>query len=185
MFTELAKLLRTGDTLLATIAIIEPEKFRLTITPRLTALTADGGKVLNQPIAIEGTADELDVELPAALGGFRDTVNSAREALTQAAGKIAEAAKKAPAKPAPAPAKPAAKPAAKAAAPAAAPAAAKPAAPAPAKPAFVEVPKPTPKPDASLESLRNLAGKSEPPSNPQPATQPAAPSRDDQLAANL
>lgn len=141
MFNQLAKLLQSGDTIMATIALIEPGRFRLTVHPKLSGASADAGKILSKPFAIEGTADELDVELPVNLGGFATSVNSAREvfagldaelkAATDKAAADAKAATKPAPKPTPAPAKkqepakPVAKPAAK---------------PAPAKPAAKAAP---------------------------------------------
>lgn len=88
MFKELASLLRKGDTVLATIALIENAdpahpRFRLTVHPKLADIGETAAKVLNKPFAIEGTADELDVELPLNLQGFATSTGTQRDVFAQ------------------------------------------------------------------------------------------------------
>jgi PRTRC genetic system protein E len=158
MFKELAALLRKGDTILGTIALIDDAdpahpRFRLTVHPKLADLGDLASKVLGKPFAIEGTADELDVELPANLTGFATTTNSQRDvfaqleadskaAIEEARKAAEESRKKAAAEAKTKPATPAAKPTAKPAK----PAAGKPAAPAAGKPAAAKPTTPAPQP---------------------------------------
>ena len=64
MFRELSPLL-TRRSLVLTVSSIGEERIRLTITPRPT----DKGesKEVIQPLAVEGTAEELDTDLAKAL----------------------------------------------------------------------------------------------------------------------
>jgi len=61
MFKELSPLL-TKRSLVLTLTSIGDERIRVTITPRPTS--KDEAKELAQPFAVEGTAEELDTELP-------------------------------------------------------------------------------------------------------------------------
>lgn len=168
MFKELAALLRKGDTILGTIALLENAdpafpKFRLTVHPRLADTGDAAARVLCKPFAIEGTADELDVELPPNLQGFATSVNSQRDVFAQLdkertdaeaeARKAADEARKKAA-------------AAKTAKPAAAPA--KPAAKVPAKP-VTKVPA---KPAASGQGDKAKGGQGETKPTPAPVTKP-------------
>jgi len=67
MFKELAPLL-TKRSLILTITSVGDERIRVTITPRPTG--KDDVKELSQPFAVEGTAEELDTELPAAIVSY-------------------------------------------------------------------------------------------------------------------
>ena len=67
MFKELAPLL-AKRSLILTISSVEDERIRVTITPRPTS--KDDVKELSQPFAVEGTAEELDTELPNAIVGY-------------------------------------------------------------------------------------------------------------------
>jgi PRTRC genetic system protein E len=67
MFKELAPLL-AKRSLILTISSVGDERIRVTITPRPTG--KDDVKELSQPFAVEGTAEELDTELPNAIVGY-------------------------------------------------------------------------------------------------------------------
>jgi PRTRC genetic system protein E len=61
MFTELMPLLRKRGLLL-TISIVEGETLRATVLPQKTSEADD--KAMTTPLAITGTAEELDRDLP-------------------------------------------------------------------------------------------------------------------------
>ena len=61
MFRELLPLL-TKRSLVLTLASVGDDRIRITITPRPTG--KEEAKELAQPFAVEGTAEELDAELP-------------------------------------------------------------------------------------------------------------------------
>jgi PRTRC genetic system protein E len=67
MFKELAPLL-SKRSLILTITSVGEERIRVTITPRPTG--KDDVKELAQPFAVEGTAEELDTELPNAIVNY-------------------------------------------------------------------------------------------------------------------
>jgi PRTRC genetic system protein E len=67
MFKELAPLL-AKRSLILTVSSVGDERIRVTITPRPTG--KDDVKELSQPFAVEGTAEELDTELPAAIVSY-------------------------------------------------------------------------------------------------------------------
>jgi len=67
MFKELSPLL-AKRSLILTVTSVEDERIRVTITPRPTG--KDDVKELSQPFAVEGTAEELDIELPNAIVGY-------------------------------------------------------------------------------------------------------------------
>ena len=67
MFKELAPLL-SKRSLILTITSVADERIRVTITPRPTG--KDDVKELSQPFAVEGTAEEFDTELPAAIVSY-------------------------------------------------------------------------------------------------------------------
>ena len=67
MFRELQPIL-SKRSLVLTIAAIENDQIRLTITPR--AANKDDSKALSVPLIVEGTAAELDAELATALVGY-------------------------------------------------------------------------------------------------------------------
>jgi PRTRC genetic system protein E len=67
MFKELAPLL-SKRSLILTITSVADERIRVTITPRPTG--KDDVKELSQPFAVEGTAEELDTELPVAIVSY-------------------------------------------------------------------------------------------------------------------
>jgi PRTRC genetic system protein E len=67
MFKELAPLL-SKRSLILTITSVADERIRVTITPRPTG--KDDVKELSQPFAVEGTAEELDTELPATIVSY-------------------------------------------------------------------------------------------------------------------
>jgi PRTRC genetic system protein E len=67
MFKELAPLL-AKRSLILTVSSVGDERIRVTITPRTTG--KDDVKELSQPFAVEGTAEELDTELPNAIVGY-------------------------------------------------------------------------------------------------------------------
>jgi PRTRC genetic system protein E len=67
MFKELAPLL-SKRSLILTVTSVADELIRVTITPRPTG--KDDVKELSQPFVVEGTAEELDIELPAAIVSY-------------------------------------------------------------------------------------------------------------------
>jgi len=67
MFKELAPLL-SKRSLILTITSVADERIRVTITPRPTG--KEDVKELSQPFAVEGTAEELDTELPAVIVSY-------------------------------------------------------------------------------------------------------------------
>ena len=67
MFKELAPLL-AKRSLILTVSSVGDERIRVTITPRPTG--KDDVKELSQPFAVEGSAEELDTELPNAIIGY-------------------------------------------------------------------------------------------------------------------
>jgi PRTRC genetic system protein E len=67
MFKELAPLL-SKRSLILTITSVGEERIRVTITPRPTG--KDDVKELAQPFAVEGTAEDLDTELPNAIVNY-------------------------------------------------------------------------------------------------------------------
>lgn len=107
MFTELMPLLRKRRLLLS-ISLVEGEIIRATVVPQKATDTEDD--VIATPLAITGTAEELDRELPGQLADFtaahlqlQSTLATAKAEM-EAAAKAAreEARKKAkPATPAP------------------------------------------------------------------------------------
>jgi PRTRC genetic system protein E len=118
MFKELKPLLSKRGLVL-TVNATEEDRIRVTITPR--SVSKDESKELIQPLAVEGTADELDNELSATLVSYtaehltltraleqvKSNMDSAlKEAKEEAAKKIAEA-KKGSAKPSAKPVTPA------------------------------------------------------------------------------
>lgn len=118
MFKELKPLLSKRGLVLTVNATGE-DRIRVTITPR--SVSKDESKELIQPLAVEGTADELDNELSATLVSYtaehltltraleqvKSNMDSAlKEAKEEAAKKIAEA-KKGSAKPSAKPVAPA------------------------------------------------------------------------------
>ena len=105
MFRELSPLL-AKRSLVLTLATVGDDRIRVTITPRLTS--KEEAKELAQPFAVEGTAEELDTELPHAIVHFTaEHLSLARsleqvkanmeaalkEAKDEAAKKVAEAKK--------------------------------------------------------------------------------------------
>ena len=67
MFKELSPLL-TKRNLVLTLASVGDARIRVTITPRATG--KDEPKELAQPFAVEGTAEELDAELPQSIVSY-------------------------------------------------------------------------------------------------------------------
>lgn len=67
MFRELSPLL-TKRSLILTVTSIGDERIRVTITPRPTG--KEEAKEIIQPLAVEGTAAELDTELASALVSY-------------------------------------------------------------------------------------------------------------------
>ncbi len=63
MFKELSPLLRKGDSLAITVSRESDTNLRLTVIPKLFTLDGESGpdrKVLNTPLTITGTVEELD-----------------------------------------------------------------------------------------------------------------------------
>lgn len=67
MFKQLSPLLATRSLVL-TVASVADDRIRVTVTPRSAG--KDDPKELSQPFAVEGTAEELDADLPQAISGY-------------------------------------------------------------------------------------------------------------------
>jgi PRTRC genetic system protein E len=103
MFTELMPLLRKRRLLL-TISLIEGDTIRATVVPQKASDTEDNA--LTTPLAITGTAEELDRDLPQQLVEFtgahiqlQSTLASAKAEMESAAKAAREDARKKSAKP--------------------------------------------------------------------------------------
>lgn len=104
MFAELMPLLRQRRLLL-TIALVEGDTIRATVVPQKSSETEDNA--ITTPLAITGTAEELDRELPGQLVCFvgshlqlQSTLATARAEMDAAAKAAREEARKKAAKPA-------------------------------------------------------------------------------------
>jgi PRTRC genetic system protein E len=105
MFTELMPLLRKRGLLL-TLSLVEGDTIRATFLPQKTAETEDN--TLTTPLAITGTAEELDRDLPQQLVEFvgahlqlQSTLASAKAEMEAAAKAAREEARKKNTKPSP------------------------------------------------------------------------------------
>ncbi len=103
MFTELIPLLRRRRLLL-TISLVEGDTIRATVVPQKASDTED--HALSTPLAITGTAEELDRDLPQQLVEFtgahlqlQTTLASAKAEMDAAAKAAREEARKKSAKP--------------------------------------------------------------------------------------
>jgi PRTRC genetic system protein E len=103
MFTELMPLLRKRG-LLFTISLVEGDTIRATVLPQKSSETEDNA--LTTPLAITGTAEELDRDLPQQLVEFtgahiqlQSTLASARAEMEAAAKAARDEARKKSAKP--------------------------------------------------------------------------------------
>ena len=103
MFTELMPLLRKRRLLL-TISLIEGDTIRTTVVPQKVSETEDNS--LTTPLAITGTAEELDRDLPQQLVEFtgahlqlQTTLASAKAEMEAAAKAAREEARKKTSKP--------------------------------------------------------------------------------------
>ncbi len=103
MFTELMPLLRKRRLLL-TISLVEGDTIRATVVPQKASDTEDNA--LTTPLAITGTAEELDRDLPQQLVEFigahlqlQTTLASAKAEMDAAAKAAREEARKKSAKP--------------------------------------------------------------------------------------
>ena len=103
MFTELMPLLRRRRLLL-TISLVEGDTIRATVVPQKTSDTEDNA--LTTPLAITGTAEELDRDLPQQLVEFtgahlqlQTTLASAKAEMEAAAKAAREEARKKTSKP--------------------------------------------------------------------------------------
>ena len=103
MFAELMPLLRKRRLLL-TIALVEGDTIRATVVPQKSSETEDSA--ITTPLAITGTADELDRELPGQLVSFvgahlqlQSTLATAKAEMDAAAKAAREEARKKAAKP--------------------------------------------------------------------------------------
>ena len=110
MFVELMPLLRKRRLLL-TISLVEGDTIRATVVPQKASDTEDNA--LTTPLAITGTAEELDRDLPQQLVEFtgahlqlHSTLVSAKADMDAAAKAAREEARKKPAKPSTSPASP-------------------------------------------------------------------------------
>src|SRR5271157_3462856 len=104
MFTELLPLLRKRGLLL-TISLVEGDTIRATVVPQKACDTEDSA--LTTPLAITGTAEELDRDLPQRLVEFtgahlqlQTTLTSAKAEMEAAAKAAREEARKKTSKPA-------------------------------------------------------------------------------------
>jgi PRTRC genetic system protein E len=91
MFTELMPLLRKRRLLL-TISLVEGDTIRATVVPQKASETDDNA--LTTPLAITGTAEELDRDLPQQLVEFTGAHLQLQSTLASAKGEM-EAAEKA------------------------------------------------------------------------------------------
>jgi PRTRC genetic system protein E len=103
MFTELMPLLRKRRLLL-TISLVEGDRIRATVVPQKASETDDNA--LTTPLAITGTAEELDRDLPQQLVEFtgahlqlQTTLASAKAEMDAAAKAAREEARKKTSKP--------------------------------------------------------------------------------------
>lgn len=103
MFTELMPLLRKRGLLL-TISLVEGDTIRTTVLPQKASDTDD--KAVTTPLAITGTAEELDRDLPPQLVEFvgahlqlRSTLASAKAEMDAAAKAARDEARKKLSKP--------------------------------------------------------------------------------------
>jgi PRTRC genetic system protein E len=103
MFTELMPLLRKRGLLL-TISLVEGDTIRTTILPQKATETEDNG--ITTPLAITGTAEELDRDLPQQMVEFvgahlqlQSTLASAKADMDAAAKAAREEARKKTTKP--------------------------------------------------------------------------------------
>ena len=104
MFAELMPLLRKRRLLL-TVALVEGDTIRATVVPQKSSETEDSA--ITTPLAITGTAEELDRELPGQLVDFvgahlqlQSTLATAKAEMDAAAKAAREEARKKAAKPA-------------------------------------------------------------------------------------
>ena len=104
MFAELMPLLRKRRLLL-TVALVEGDTIRATVVPQKSSETEDSA--ITTPLAITGTAEELDRELPGQLVSFvgahlelQSTLATAKAEMDAAAKAAREEARKKTAKPA-------------------------------------------------------------------------------------
>ena len=103
MFTELMPLLRKRRLLL-TVSLVEGDTIRATVVPQKASDTDDNA--LTTPLAITGTAEELDRDLPQQLVEFtgahlqlQTTLASAKAEMDAAAKAVREEARKKTSKP--------------------------------------------------------------------------------------
>ena len=103
MFTELIPLLRKRGLLL-TVSLVEGDTIRATVVPQKASETEDNA--LTTPLAITGTAEELDRDLPQQLVEFtgahlqlQTTLASAKAEMEAAAKAAREEARKKTSKP--------------------------------------------------------------------------------------
>ena len=103
MFIELMPLLRRRRLLL-TISLVEGDTIRATVVPQKTSETEDS--TITAPLAITGTAEELDRELPQQLVEFtgahlqlQSTLSSAKAEMDAAAKAARDEARKKTSKP--------------------------------------------------------------------------------------
>jgi PRTRC genetic system protein E len=90
MFIEMLPLLRKRRLLL-TISLVEGEIIRATVAPQKVTETEDNATTT--PLAITGTAEELDRELPAQLAEFVATHTQLQSTLATAKAEMEAAAK--------------------------------------------------------------------------------------------
>jgi len=85
MFTELAPLLKKGDTLVIQVSKETDTTFRVNVIPKLFTLDGDHGedrKALNVPVTIVGTLAELDsAEFATTLTRFTKSTTGLRQTI--------------------------------------------------------------------------------------------------------
>jgi PRTRC genetic system protein E len=80
MFKELSPILATRGIIL-TLGTVKDDRIRVTVTPRPKG--KDDPKELSQPFVVEGTAEELDAELPKAIETYACAILTLERSLQQ------------------------------------------------------------------------------------------------------
>lgn len=88
MFKELSPLLSTRSLIL-TVGSIKDEKIRVTVTPRPTS--KEEAREISQPFVVEGTAEELDTELPKAIATYTGEILTLEQSIARLKASTAEA----------------------------------------------------------------------------------------------
>jgi PRTRC genetic system protein E len=88
MFRELLPLL-AKRSLILTVGSVKDDKIRVTVTPRPTS--KDEAKEMSQPFVVEGTAEELDNELPKAIETYTGEILTLEQSIERLKASTAEA----------------------------------------------------------------------------------------------